>query len=498
MIYFVGAGSGAPDLITVRGAKLLGEADVIVYAGSLVNPALLDYAKEDCAIYDSAKMTLEEVIAVMAPAARAGKTVVRLHTGDPCVYGAHREQMDALDRLGLAYEVCPGVSSFCGAAAALKAEYTLPNVSQTVILTRMEGRTPVPEREQIEGLAAHGATMVIFLSAGQLEKLSARLIEGGYAPETPAAIVYKATWPDEKVVRTTVGELAAAGAREGITKTALITVGGFLGDSYDRSKLYDPAVVVIDEQGRFVIPLLSGHLGGANELAGRLAEGLGATAVITTATDGRAVFAVDSWAKSHECVVFDPENIKYISGALLRGDTVGLRSAFPVDGLLPAHIDTKTAAESGFVIGFDTEVQPFPHTLHLVPRVISLGIGCRKGVSAGAVEQTVREALGRAGLSLAAVKAVASIDIKKDEPGLVSFCAAQGLPFAVYSAEELNAAPGEFTASEFVKDTVGVDSVCERAAVVNAGNGTIIARKYAQNGVTAAFAAGGYRVCLEE
>ena len=247
---------------------------------------------------------------------------------------------------------------------------------------------------------------------------------------------------------------------------------------YLAGKAYDPAVVVIDEQGRFVIPLLSGHLGGANELAERLAEGLGATAVITTATDGRAVFAVDSWAKSHECVVFDPENIKYISGALLRGDTVGLRSAFPVDGLLPAHIDTKTAAESGFVIGFDTEVQPFPHTLHLVPRVISLGIGCRKGVSAG--------------------KAVASIDIKKDEPGLVSFCAAHGLPFAVYSAEELNAAPGEFTASEFVKDTVGVDSVCERAAVVNAGNGTIIARKYAKNGVTAAFAAGGYRVCLEE
>ncbi len=170
MIYFVGAGSGAPDLITVRGAKLLGEADVIVYAGSLVNPALLDYAKGDCAIYDSAKMTLEEVIAVMAPAARAGKTVVRLHTGDPCVYGAHREQMDALDRLGLAYEVCPGVSSFCGAAAALKAEYTLPNVSQTVILTRMEGRTPVPEREQIESLAAHGATMVIFLSAWTARK----------------------------------------------------------------------------------------------------------------------------------------------------------------------------------------------------------------------------------------------------------------------------------------------------------------------------------------
>lgn len=241
MIYFVGAGSGAPDLITVRGARLLREADVIVYAGSLVNPALLEYKKDGCEVYNSAKMTLEEVLAVMAPAARAGKTVVRLHTGDPCVYGAHREQMDELDRIGLEYEVCPGVSSFCGAAAALKAEYTLPNVSQSVILTRMEGRTPVPEKEQIEAFAAHGATMVIFLSAGQLERLSERLIAGGYAPDTPAAIVYKATWPDEKVVRTTVGGLAEAGAREGITKTALITVGGFLGTEYERSKLYDPA-----------------------------------------------------------------------------------------------------------------------------------------------------------------------------------------------------------------------------------------------------------------
>lgn len=240
MIYFVGAGSGAPDLITVRGARLLSEADVIVYAGSLVNPALLDYKKDGCEVYNSAKMTLEEVIAVMAPAVKAGKTVVRLHTGDPCVYGAHREQMDELDRLGLEYEVCPGVSSFCGAAAALKAEYTLPNVSQSVILTRMEGCTPVPEKEQIEAFAAHGATMVIFLSAGQLERLSERLIAGGYAPETPAAIVYKATWPDEKVVRTTVADLAEAGAREGITKTALITVGGFLGTEYERSKLYDP------------------------------------------------------------------------------------------------------------------------------------------------------------------------------------------------------------------------------------------------------------------
>lgn len=234
----------------MRGARLIAQADVIVYAGSLVNPALLDGRKEGCAVYDSARMTLEEVLAVMVPAAREGKRVVRLHTGDPCVYGAHREQMDALDAEGIPYEVCPGVSSFCGAAAALRAEYTLPGVSQTVILTRMEGRTPVPEQERMEALAAHGSSMVVFLSAGRLETLSRRLIAGGYPPETPAAIVYKATWPDEKVVRTTVSGLAEAAKRENITKTALITVGGFLGSAYERSKLYDPAFTTGFREGK--------------------------------------------------------------------------------------------------------------------------------------------------------------------------------------------------------------------------------------------------------
>ncbi|MDY3619042.1 precorrin-4 C(11)-methyltransferase [Agathobaculum sp.] len=241
MVHFVGAGPGAPDLITVRGAKLLREADVIVYAGSLVNTALLRDVKPGCELYDSAEMTLEEVLSVMIPAARAGKAVVRLHTGDPCVFGAHREQMDALDAAGVAFEVCPGVSSFCGAAAALHAEYTLPGVSQTVILTRMEGRTPVPEAERIEALAAHGASMAVFLSAGMLDELSQRLLAGGYAPDTPAAIVYKATWDDERVVRTTVSDLAEAARAHGISKTALITVGGFLADRYERSKLYDPS-----------------------------------------------------------------------------------------------------------------------------------------------------------------------------------------------------------------------------------------------------------------
>ena len=250
MVYFVGAGSGAPDLITVRGARLIAQADVIVYAGSLVNPALLNGRKKDCIVFNSAEMTLEEVLAVMIPAAREGKLVVRLHTGDPSVYGAHREQMDALDAAGVPFEVCPGVSSFCGAAAALRAEYTLPGISQTVILTRMEGRTPVPEAERIEALAAHGASMAVFLSAGRLDELAQRLQAGGYAPDTPAAIVYKATWPDEKIVRTTVSGLAEAAAEAQITKTALIVVGGFLGGGYDRSRLYDPSFTTGFREGR--------------------------------------------------------------------------------------------------------------------------------------------------------------------------------------------------------------------------------------------------------
>ena len=241
MVHFVGAGPGAPDLITLRGAELLKRADVIIYAGSLVNPALLAYAKEGCRVYNSAEMTLEQVIAVLEDAERGGLESVRLHTGDPSVYVAFREQMDALDCLGIPYDDTPGVSSFCGAAASLRAEYTLPGLSQSVIITRMAGRTPVPEAESVAEMARHGASMVLFLSAGMLDKLQAELLEGAETENPPAAIVHKATWPEEKVVRCTVGTLAESGAREGIRKTALVLVGDFLGAAYERSKLYDPA-----------------------------------------------------------------------------------------------------------------------------------------------------------------------------------------------------------------------------------------------------------------
>lgn len=240
MVHFVGAGSGAVDLITVRGQRLLQQADVVIYAGSLVNPELLENCRPDCQIHNSAKMTLEEVIEVIRAAESVGKTTVRLHTGDSSIYGAVREQFDELEKLGIAYDVCPGVSAFCGAASSLKAEYTLPDVSQTVIITRAAGRTPVPERESIRSLASHGATMVLFLSTSLTESLQRELLAGGYAGSTPVTIVYKATWPEERIFRCTVDTLHETVTRNGLTKTSLIIVGNCMGQEYERSLLYHP------------------------------------------------------------------------------------------------------------------------------------------------------------------------------------------------------------------------------------------------------------------
>ncbi len=241
MVHFVGAGSGAVDLITVRGKKLLEKADVIIYAGSLVNPELLDYAKEDCTILNSATMTLDEVIDAMKKADEENKDIVRLHTGEPSIYGAVREQMDELDKLGISYDSCPGVSACFGAASILNLEYTLPEVSQSLIITRMEGRTSVPEMESIESFAAHQASMAIYLSTGMLDELSRRLIKGGYREDTPAALIYKATWPDEKAFVCTVATLAKTAQENNITKTAIVLVGDVIAhQNYEKSRLYAP------------------------------------------------------------------------------------------------------------------------------------------------------------------------------------------------------------------------------------------------------------------
>lgn len=241
MVYFVGAGTGAVDLITVRGMRFLEKADVIIYAGSLVNPDLLDYAKKDCQIHNSAKLTLDEVIDIMKKASEEDKTIVRLHTGEPSIYGAVREQMDELDRLGIEYESCPGVSACFGAAASLNLEYTLPDISQSLIITRMEGRTKVPPKESIESFAAHQTSMAIYLSTGMLDELSRRLVAGGYKEDTPAALVYKATWPEEEKYICTVKTLAETAREHKITKTALVLVGDVIGHrNYEKSRLYAP------------------------------------------------------------------------------------------------------------------------------------------------------------------------------------------------------------------------------------------------------------------
>ncbi|MGN0168411.1 MAG: precorrin-4 C(11)-methyltransferase [Acetatifactor sp.] len=239
MVYFVGAGTGAADLITVRGMRLLECADVIIYAGSLVNPELLSYARKECEIHDSAKLTLEEVLEIMQRAEAEGKTTVRLHTGEPSIYGAVREQMDELDKLEISYESCPGVSACFGAASSLNLEYTLPGISQSLIITRMEGKTKVPKKESIESFAAHQASMAIYLSTGRLKELSERLVAGGYDRETPAALVYKATWPEEEAYICTIETLYDTAVKHGITKTAVVLVGEVITHQhYQKSRLY--------------------------------------------------------------------------------------------------------------------------------------------------------------------------------------------------------------------------------------------------------------------
>ena len=239
MIHFVGAGPGATDLITVRGARLLASADVVIFAGSLVNPELLDLCGPACEVHDSSRMALDEMVELMRVANAEGKEVVRLHTGDPALYGAIGEQMEELDRLGIPYEVVPGVSSLFGAAAALKAEYTVPGGSQSLVVTRVEGRTPVPSSERLAQLAAHGSTVALFLSAGLLEKAQEELLAAGRDASEPAAIVYRATWPDEAVFRCTVGTLAQCARDNDVRATALVLVGSFLERASGRSCLYD-------------------------------------------------------------------------------------------------------------------------------------------------------------------------------------------------------------------------------------------------------------------
>lgn len=622
MIHFVGAGPGAPDLITVRGAEYLRQADVIIYAGSLVNPELLAYAGDNCRIYNSAHMTLDEVIRVMRDAQEQDLAVVRLHTGDPALYGAIREQMDALDVLGIPYDVCPGVSSLFGAAAALRCEYTLPEVSQSVIVTRAEGRTAVPEREKLRELAVHQATMILFLSSGLSRQVRDELIAGGYAPNTPVAVVYKATWPDEKIVHTTISALPEDMEREHIDRTALIVVGNVLNSGYEKSKLYDanfstgyrhtgnkkilmiacskkgydqmnrlrdkmsqpgeewsdaeficrvkcralpdesihgsiehlveayfgsvdaivffsasgiavrsiapfvrhkaedPAVVVVDESARYCVSLLSGHAGGANALAQKIAAYTGAEPVVTTATDREGAFAVDEFARKNGLVVTDWKLAREISVSVLEGKQIRLISEYMISGRCPELVQYMTTeevtAETSYnMMGntYSVLISPYEMTeedeekwslipgklLALVPRQVVVGIGCRKGIPYENIHSAVMDCLRRYRLRQEAVCAVTSIDLKQNEPGILQFCEEQGVPFVTYGQEELQEAEGTFSVSDFVEHVTGVDCVCERSAVLYAqgDSDSLICRKTVCDGVTVAFAMCGTDISFD-
>lgn len=626
MVHFVGAGPGACDLITVRGMNRIKEADVIIYAGSLVNPELLSYAKAECEIYNSAHMTLEDVVSVMREAEAAGKGTVRLHTGDPSVYGAIREQMDLLDECGIAYDVCPGVSAVFGAAASLACEYTLPDVTQTLILTRAEGKTPVPEKENLRSLAAHRASLVLYLSSGLARKVRQDLLLGGYAEDTPVAVVYKATWPEEKIIRTTLAKLPEDMEAAEITKTALIIVSPALGSVYEKSRLYDaafateyrgateiafpagicrvllitcsvrgyatmqklakklenisgaeiitkvkcealpevsmretvkacvdayfeqvdaivfvtasgiavrsvaehlahkskdPAIVCMDECGKHVISLVSGHAGGANALTQMLADVMWATPVITTATDVEGRFSVDDYARKHNLVVTDWAKAKAISAEVLAAGAEPVWIEEPVvaqgeeKGACEICKELKSTGIDGSenrvdkcgnkicvqrlqigsyqVIVTPRDILPDEKMLQLVPLCIVAGIGCKKGTSSDKIEHAVQDAFAKAGLRMEALCAVASIDLKKEEAGLLEFCETRKVPFEAYTAEELQAVSGTFSASEFVTGVTGVDNVCERSAVKyasehGANDGELLLRKQAQDGVTVALA----------
>lgn len=238
MVYFIGAGPGDVDLITVKGRDILTKADIVIYAGSLVSSEHLKYCKDSTKFYNSASMNFEEVLEVIKNGEADGKIIVRLHTGDPSIYGAIKEQMDELDSLNIEYQVIPGVSSFTAAAAAIKKEFTLPSVSQTVILTRVEGRTPVPQGEDLEKLASIGASMAIFLSISMIDKV-ARKLKKGYGKNVPIAVVERATWEDERIIIGTLDDISEKVKAAQITKCAQILVGDFINCEYDRSKLYD-------------------------------------------------------------------------------------------------------------------------------------------------------------------------------------------------------------------------------------------------------------------
>ena len=583
LVEFVGAGPGAEDLITVRGLRALEQADLVVYAGSLVNPAHLKACKADCTCLDSASMNLGEQIEAMSDAALTGKRVVRLHTGDPAMYGAINEQIRGLAQKGVAASIIPGVSSVFAAAAALGCELTSPDVSQSVVLTRTPGRTPMPQGEDAAAFARTGAMLVFFLSTGKVGELMRHLMEqGGLAEDTPAAIVYRASWPDERILRGTVGDIARQAEEAGLGRQALVIVGRALGANGTASRLYDadfshgyrnrlvsedfdgrcalyaftdkgltrareiaaglglptvlhsthpsgaegivhipaqdfdsrlaanwaqfdahifigatgipfrkaapllrdknidPAVLACPESGSHVIALTSGHFGGTNRLARRIARITGGQAVIGSPADVNSLPAFDEAAAQEHARILNPEAVRALNAALLDGSPIafcGTRAVFErhfASTGQVAFFENPQDVTCGHAVLWDSENTLPEEVLYLdvSSRAFVLGVGCRRGVKPQELRLVAERYLSEFGLNAENIAGIATCTVKEDEPAILGLGEAWQVPVAFHSAEELDAVPVS-APSEKVREKVGTASVCEAACLLSAGYGSI-------------------------
>jgi precorrin-4 C11-methyltransferase len=606
-VFFIGAGPGDADLITIRGQKLIADADVILYAGSLVGPEILKFASADAEICNSAAMKLKDQIAVMVGAARQGKQIARLHTGDPSIFGAIAEQIQALADEDIPYELIPGVSSAFAAAAALGIEYTLPEMTQTLILTRAAGRTPVPERERLRDLAGHRCSLVIFLSTGLIAKVVDELAAAGYSDQTPIAVVYRASWPDQKIVRGTLADISSKLEQSELTHQGLIVVSPALGSErsapsrlyggyqseagvragtailaltapavalgkelltrmpdaqlliperfakgdesgqsriqgfheairqvlqdaflrFDalvcimasgivvrelapllRNKHTDPAVVVMDAQGKYAISLLSGHEGGANRLARQIAGITGGQAVITTASDSQDITALDVLAKSYGWKMDAHSRLAAVMAAMVNSEPVGLIRDADVN--FPPEVSALPWAETFLTWNADVSRryrylvritcrsipssfwQEAPASVVCYPPVLVLGVGCNLGTPGDEIRTAIQETLSKNGLAIESVASVATITEKAGEPGLVELCKLMGWQMLVFSHEQIQQVAAHIpNPSESVQKALGVPGVAEPAALLASGAASLLVAKQKYPNVTVTVAVKG-------
>ncbi len=601
-IYFIGAGPGDPDLLTLKAQKIIATADVVIYAGSLVNPKILTHARSDAEIHNSAKLNLATQIEIMRTAAARKQTVARLHTGDPTLYGATLEQMRELARLDIPYSVVPGVSSAFAATAALKTELTAPGQTQTIIFTRLAGRTSVPDTERLRDLAAHRTSVVLFLSTGMMAQVVDELLAAGYAPDTPIAVVYRASWEDELVLRGTLKTIAAQTEEAEITHQALIIVSPILekgtyttADShlygaafvpttrsnrlaivtltrfgtetglrlhrlFGHSTLYapvrflpadppadtegytvsvrqvlhdafrrhsamvcimasgivvreiapllrgkhvDPAVVVMDEQGRNAISLLSGHKGGANFLAQQIATLLGGRTVLTTASDGQRLPALDLFGEKYGWQLDADSDMTAVIAAMVNGEPLGVfqdcgDETWLAD--LPSHVnrysDIESLAAAKPNAAIIVSYRVFPADLRRVvsriivyhPPVLAIGIGCNRGTPATEIIAAVAETLTRTGLASASIALVATVDVKSDEIGLLEACRQKNWRLQIFTRAEIAAIDNLPNPSPWAMKTLGVPGVAEPAALLAAKTDVLLVEKQKFANVTVAVA----------